>query len=147
MDKEARNFSRAIKSAQDELAAVDWYTEANNSPRINISFSSDAGQTFGTPIQADDGKPIGRVDVVMLTDGSALVCWLAGTSEKGTIKVRRVYPDSSLGQVGIVAETDVARSSGFPRRARLGNEVFLAWTQFGKPSRIRMAKISVESYK
>lgn len=127
-------------SADGDRVAVAWYTEANERPRVNVAFSNDAGQTFGNPLQVDDGQPVGRVDVVLLPDGSALVCWLSGTAEKGAIKARRVRPDGSLTDVGVVTETDIARASGFPRVARLGNEVFFAWTQFGKPSRVRVAK-------
>jgi hypothetical protein len=134
-------------SADGRRVAVAWYTEAQDTPRVKISFSSDAGRSFGKPIQVDDGKPVGRVDVVMLPDSSALVCWLEGTSEKGEIKVRRLRPDGSLSKAGVVTETDITRSSGFPRMARLGNEIFFAWTQFGKPSRVGTATASLEYYK
>jgi hypothetical protein len=130
-------------SADANQAAVAWFTEANGTPRVQVAFSTDAGRTFGNPIRVDDGQPVGRVDVAMLADGSALVCWLSSSAEKGAIKVRRILQDGSQSLVAIVAETDVGRSSGFPRMARLGNEVFLAWTQFGKPSRVLTGKVAV----
>ena len=105
------------------------------------------GTTFSAPTEVDDGQALGRVDVVLLGDGSALVCWMSGTSEGGAIKVRRVKPDGSLGPVSTVAETSISRSSGFPRIARLGDEVHFAWTEFGKPSRIRTAIADVSGYK
>ena len=55
-----------------------------------IAFSRDAGATFGQPIQVDDGESVGRVDTLLLADGSALVCWLSGNVDGGAIKVRRV---------------------------------------------------------
>jgi len=126
-------------AADGRRVALAWFTGEGDSPRVQIAFSGDAGATFGIPTRVDDGEALGRVDVVMLEDGSALVSWMAGGTEGGANKVRRVAPDGTLGPVAIVARTDVSRSSGFPRMARLGDTVHFAWTQFGKPSRVRTA--------
>ena len=114
---------------------------------MKLAFSEDTGETFGPPILVDDGQAVGRVDVLLLPDGSALVCWLSGTVESGAIKVRRITTTGTPGPVSVVAQTDISRSSGFPRMARLGNEVHLAWTEFGKPSYVRTASIDVSSFK
>lgn len=127
--------------------AVGWYTAANDSPRVKIAFSNDAGASFGGPIEVDDGETQGRADVLMLPDGSALVSWLSGNAEGGAIKVRRVKQDGSLGPPAVIAKTDISRSSGFPRMARLGNEVHFAWTEFGKPSYVRTATANISAYK
>jgi hypothetical protein len=82
-----------------------------------------------------------------LRDGSALVCWLSGTVEGGMIKVRRVSPDGSLGAPAVIAQTNISRSSGFPRMAPLGDEVHFAWTEFGKPSYVRTAIVNVGAFK
>ena len=126
---------------------VAWYTGTGGTPHVKVAFSTDAGATFGSPIQVDDGETQGRVDVLLLPDNSALVCWLSGTPEGGEIKVRRVETNGSLGSPAVIAKTDISRSSGFPRMARLGNEVHFAWTEFGKPSRVRMATADVSAYK
>ena len=127
--------------------AVAWLTAAGGTHRVKIAFSSDAGATFASPIQIDEGETQGRVDVVQLPDRSVLVCWLSGTPEGGEIKVRRVDANGALGPAAVIAKTDISRSSGFPRMARLGNEVHFAWTEFGKPSRIRMATADISAYK
>jgi hypothetical protein len=127
--------------------AVAWYTGANDSPRVKAAFSNDAGATFGKAIEVDDGETLGRVDALLLPDGSALVCWLSGNAEGGAIKVRRVSPDGLLGPASVIAKTDISRSSGFPRMARLGDEVHFAWTEFGKPSYVRTATANVSAYK
>jgi hypothetical protein len=133
-------------AADGDRVVVAWYTEAGDRPRVQLAFSQDSGSSFGQPIQVDDGQAMGRVDVVILRDGSAIVSWLSGTAEKGSIKARRIEASGTLGAVGVVAETNIARSSGFPRMARLNDEVFIAWTEFGKPSRVRTAKIIVDLY-
>ena len=102
---------------------------------------------LAAPVEVDDGQALGRVDVLLLPDGSALVCWMSGTAEGGAIKVRRLTADGSLGQVSVVAETSISRSSGFPRMARLGDEVHFAWTEFGKPSHVRTATANISAYK
>jgi hypothetical protein len=134
-------------AADGRRVAVAWYTEAGEQPRVKVAFSGDAGATFGVPIKVDDGEATGRVDVLLLPDGSALVCWMSGTAEGGAIKVRRIRPDGALGPVSVIAETDISRSSGFPRMARLGDEVHFAWTEFGKPSRVRTAAVNVSAYR
>jgi hypothetical protein len=133
--------------ADGRNVVVGWFTGAGGAPHVKLSFSRDAGATFGAPIQVDDGETQGRVDVVLLHDRSALVCWLSGTPEGGEIKVRRVDANGALGPAAVIAKTDISRSSGFPRMARLGNEVHFAWTEFGKPSRIRMATADISAYK
>ena len=127
--------------------AIAWFTEGDGVPHVNIAFSNDGGATFGEKIQVDDGNTLGRVDTLLLPDGSALVCWLAGTVENGEIKVRRIQPNGTVGPVSPIAKTDISRSSGFPRMARLQDEVFFAWTEFGKPSNVRIASTDVSAYK
>jgi hypothetical protein len=132
-------------AASGRNVAVAWFTGAGGESHVKIAFSSDAGATFGSPIQVDDGETQGRVDVLLLPDGSALVCWLAGTAEGGAIKVRRVQANGAVGPPAVIAKTDISRSSGFPRMALLGNEVHFAWTEFGKPSRVKMATAQINN--
>jgi hypothetical protein len=134
-------------AASGRNVAVAWFTGAQGKPAVKVAFSSDAGARFGNPIQIDDGETQGRVDLLLLPDKSALVCWLSGNAEAGTIKVRRVDAAGTLGPTAEIAKTDISRSSGFPRMALLGNEVHFAWTEFGKPSRIRTAVADVSLYK
>lgn len=133
-------------AADDKHVAVAWFTGADNSSHVKIAFSDDAGATFSKPIQVDDGESVGRVDTVLLSDGSALVCWMSGNTDGGAIKVRRVKVDGTLGPAAVIATTDISRSSGFPRMVRRGDAVFFAWTQFGTPSRVRTAVVDVSDY-
>lgn len=134
-------------TADGRRVAVAWYTGANDTPRVKAAFSNDAGASFGKAIEVDDGETLGRVDALLLADGSVLVCWLSGNAEGGAIKVRRVRPDGALGPAAVIAKTDISGSSGFPRMARLGDEVHFAWTEFGKPSYVRTATAKIIAYK
>jgi hypothetical protein len=132
-------------AADGARVAVAWFSSVAETPRVKIAFSQDAGATFGKAIQVDDGENVGRVDTLLLPDGSALVCWLSGNAQGGAIKVRRVRADGSVGQPAVIAQTDISRSSGFPRMARLGDQVHFAWTEFGKPSRVRTAVTDISA--
>lgn len=134
-------------AAHGQNVAVAWFTGVGATPRVKVAFSTDAGVTFGNPIQVDDGETQGRIDVLLLPDNSARVCWLSGTAEGGAIKVRRVQANGTLGPPSEIAKTDISRSSGFPRMARLGDEVHFAWTEFGKPSRVRTASTNIAAYR
>lgn len=133
-------------AADNARVAVAWYTQSGDQSQVKLAFSEDAGATFGRAIFVAAGETAGRVDVLLLPDGSALVCWLSGTVEAGAIKVRRIEPDATLGPISVVAQTDISRSSGFPRMARLGNTVHFAWTEFGTPSHVRTATADVSAY-
>ena len=124
-------------SADGRRVAVAWFTAAKETPRVKVAFSGDAGASFGQPIQVDDSSPTGRVDVLMLSDGSALVSWLERTANGGEVRVRRIKPDGSRDQSVTLAESSALRVTGFPQMARTGNEVIFAWTQPGATSRVR----------
>lgn len=134
-------------AADGKRVAVAWFTAANNKPRVNVAFSKDAGASFGPPVQIDEGNPAGRVQVLLLRDGSAMICWLERTSNGGAIKARRVRADGTRDNAITIADTSVARASGFPRMARAGDEIVFAWTDASKPSRVRAAVMKLSDKK
>ena len=115
-------------AAAGRRIAVAWFTGAGNASRVKLAFSSDAGETFGEPITIDDGNPAGRVDVQLLADGSALVCWLEKLPGGGEVRIRRVRPDGKRDQAIVVSASGTARSNGFPQMVRVGDELVFAWT-------------------
>ncbi|HEY3215726.1 MAG TPA: hypothetical protein VGK93_04475 [Candidatus Eisenbacteria bacterium] len=129
--------------ARGHRVAVAWYTMAADSARVLVSFSSDGGRTFDPPIRVDDGDPLGRTDVVLLEDGSALVVWLETQGQEARILGRGVTSDGSRSPAFTVARTAAARSSGFPRTVRSGRRLIFAWTDAGKPARVRVAEAEV----
>lgn len=123
--------------------ATAWFTAANNQQRVFAAFSQDGGATFGQPVVIDDGKPIGRVDLVMLDENTALVSWLEGTATGGAeVRARRVSRGSKPGPAMKIAESGSARSSGFTRIARAGSDVWFAWTgQNGKDKQVHVGRV------
>ena len=127
--------------ARGEAAALAWFTAAGDVPRVNVAFSADAGRTFGPPHAVDLGHPTGRVDVVMLSDGGALVSWIEGKGEGDAagIYARRVTASGAMSEPTLVQPTTVARASGYPRMVRVGEALFFAWTEAGETRRVRTA--------
>ncbi len=126
----------AVAAAGDQVVLA-WFTAAQDIPRIQLSFSTDEGQSFGVPVQVDDGFPFGRLDAMLLQDGSGLVSWVEKKDGGAEIRVRRVYPDGTLDQSSVVATTSAIRASGFPRMTRSGNTVYITWTEVGESLSIR----------
>lgn len=131
--------------AIDAVVATAWFTAAQDDPRAFVTFSADGGSTFGKPVQVDDGKPLGRVDVVLLDAGTALVTWLEQTASGAEIRARRVRRNGGTDPSMKIAETTSARAAGFARIARLGPDVYFAWTEpvakDSKEKKVRVARM------
>lgn len=130
-------------SAAGSHVALAWFTAPAGTGRVRVRLSHDAGQSFGTPIPVDDGEPLGRVGVVVLEDGGALVSWLEAAGEGAQVRVRRIERDGAARPSISVARTGAVRSSGFPRLARSGDELLVAWTDSASPSRVRTTRLAV----
>ncbi len=114
-------------AATGNKVAVAWFTAVNDKPRVKLAFSKDAGATFDQPLIVDDGNPVGRVDLLMLNDGSVLVCWLEKMEGGGALRVRRVKSDGKIDAAITVAPSGTARANGFPQMVRTGNTLVFAW--------------------
>lgn len=128
--------------------ALAWFTAANDSARVKVAFSDDAGARFGPPVRIDSGSPAGRVDVAWLSDGSAFVTWVERTGgENAEVLARRVSRNGRVGSPTTIATSSAARASGFPRMAVTGSDVVFAWTVPGRPSQVRLARAQQSSFK
>ena len=72
---------------------MTWFTVKNEQGQAYAAFSQDAGKTFAAPIRVDDGGSLGRVDIEMLPDGSALATWIEfAPFARATGENRRAVP-------------------------------------------------------
>ena len=134
-------------AARGDDVAVAWFTAPNGEVQVNVAFSGDAAASFGPPRRVDAGEPLGRVDVALLDDGSALVTWLERGGEGAAIMSRRVAPGGARGELRRLADTDAVRASGFPRIARFDRDrVMLAWTDAGGEGRVRVAVFGLDDW-
>ena len=120
----------------DNTLGVTWFTAAQGQPRVQVAFSEDQGKTFGDPIRVDDGKPVGRPDVVMLNSTTAMVAWLESVKNYEQIRVRKVFKNGKAENSFEVA--GIAGSSGFPQMSKFNGHVYLAWAD---GNRVRTASL------
>lgn len=119
--------------AKGDHTAVAWFTAAGGGAHVQAKLSSDGGKSFGPPLRLDLGRPIGRIDLVALDDGSFLASWLEARSAENSagLYVRRIFPDGDLSAPHLVVATSAVRASGFARMVpRTGDElpVVITWT-------------------
>ena len=125
-------------SALGNTVATAWFTAAEGQPKVKIAFSN--LESFGNPFLVDESSPLGRVDVILLDDKTAMISWL---DNEGTpaIKYRVVKSDGTMTAPQTVSATSEARSSGFPQMTKAGDQVYFAWTNYqkGGESSIKMS--------
>ena len=133
-------------AAYGDRVAVAWFTAAGSppAPTVRIAFSRDGGRSFEAPLDVDAGRPVGRVDVVFLQDGAALVTWIGEDQGSTHILACRVDSKGRRGPHVRIGSTSSARATGFPRMANLGQDTVIAWTDPRSPSQIRTALLSQE---
>lgn len=149
-------------AAAGDRVVVAWFTagpgdaDEPRPPRVLVATSDDAGATFSSPMVISEST-LGRVDLAMLPGGDAVVCWVdlepfeetntgeaAGTPDDGvagSIMVRRVRRDGTLGPIQPIASMDLGRRAGFPRLAILppdertgaGADMLVAWRDETNP--------------
>jgi hypothetical protein len=127
--------------------AVAWFTAADGEARVQVAFSDDGGRRFDAPTIVDDGAPAGRVDVVMLDDGTAVVSWLERTGAAGAeVRLRRVGPGGHRLERLSATAPFAERATGFPRLALAGGRaIILAWTDgTDLLPRVRVTRIGLE---
>ncbi len=130
--------------ARGKALAVAWFTAANGIARVQARISDDAGHTLSPPLVIDLGKPMGRIETVILDEQSALLLWMeTGTVENSAgIYARRLFTNGKISAAHLVADSTQARASGFPRAAlRPNGRVAVSFTQAGTPNQVRILEL------
>jgi len=114
-------------AATGDTVVLAWYTAPAQRARVQVARSEDGGATWSAPVRVDLGDPLGRVDIELLPDGAAFVVWLERTPDAAAVLGRRIAPSGGRSDPVTIAITDASRGSGFPRTARIGDTVLVAW--------------------
>jgi len=130
----------AIAAHADDVALA-WFSGADDRPRVLLAFSADGGESFGDPLVVESFGALGRVDLLALDDGEFAVAWLAARGDAGEVLLRRYRSDGEAGPLQVVGPARPGRKSGFPRMARLGRTIFVAWTEPGPSAELRLATV------
>ena len=127
----------------DNRVAVIWYTGAEDNTGVKLARSVDGGETFQEPILIADEGALGRPDLLMTDDGTIYVSWMQQVGSAGHVQLKRIGPDGSLNEAISVGNTSSTRRSGFPRIAKVDNQIIVAWTQTEPLLRVRTAKVEI----
>jgi len=118
----------ALVADRDRVAAA-WYTAPDGRPRVKVAFSDDGGEQFTDPVVVAEETPTGRVDVVLLENGDAVVSWIGKSEASAALLLRRVQPDGAAGSpVPVASLPSAARGVGMPRLVRSDQHFYAAWT-------------------
>jgi len=132
----------AVSSSGKNLA-VAWFTAPGEKPQVNVLISSDSGKTFGKKVRIDEGNPAGRVDVLSLPSGDAVVSWIERTDKNGPqVHMRQIAANGTAAAPVNLSGNTKAASSGFPKMAISGNDTVVAWTDSADPSRVHTTVVT-----
>jgi hypothetical protein len=128
--------------ARDANVAVAWWTRANDHRKVQIAFSGDAGDTFGSPVRVDQGDGEGQVTLAWLEGGDAVV---VGWLEDHKVWARVVTRSGEAGP-----PVSIALSPGhsrLPRWVWREGGVFAAYTAETEGNRraVRVARLELKS--
>ncbi len=129
-------------SARGRTVAAAWFSATGNNGHAYAAFSQDAGRTWGDPIRLDDETSLGRVDIELLDDGSALATWVEFANERAQLRARHIKAPRERSAAATIAGAGEPRLRGYPRLSRNGNTLVFAWTESGDgpgPGAVRTA--------
>ncbi len=131
--------------AEGEKVAIAWFTIAQDTAKVKVAFSTDAGATFSEPIRIDEGNPLGRVDIEFAEEG-VVVSWLENKEEWAEIKLQKVDNTGKIGESKLLTKTSPSRASGFPILEKWNNQFLVAWTEIldeeKETTKVRTALVS-----
>lgn len=116
-------------SARGREVTIAWFTGKDELGRAFVAFSHDAGRTFGAPIRVDDAGALGRVDVELNSDGSAIASWIEFADQRAQFRARRIESSGARSASVTVSGLAGGRASGYPRIASNSDDIVFAWTE------------------
>lgn len=127
--------------------AVAWFTAAQDNPRVQVAFSKNGGAVFNTPIQIATGNVLGRVDLLLLDEQTAIVSWMQSKDKITSLQAVKVAIDGTLGKSITITPMNGSRKSGFPQMERVNERVFFAWTHIeNDSSSIKVASVNLDVF-
>ena len=122
--------------AEGKRLGLIWFTAAEERPVVRLAFSENGGADFRQPVPIDRGQAIGRAQVVLARDGSALAPWIENASGQAQLLARSVRSDGTMS-----APVQVARADGlsYPHSTRAMDGVMIAWVQEQPQPRVHVS--------
>ena len=130
-------------SARGRDVAVAWFMAKNDQGRAFVSFSRDAGRTFGAPVRVDDAGSLGRLGVQLLDNGTAAVIWIEKSTPRTQFRVRIISAAGVRSAPVTIADTEGSR---YPRMAQERDALLFSWVDTDKgSSQLRIARARLAS--
>ena len=133
--------------------AVAWYTESNKVPKLQLTYSNNAGDSFTDPIEIQTSHTLGRLDIVWIDDDHIAVSYLDKSeidSELATLKLYVYSIKDTQVQSFDIDKVSSKRKSGFPildkkNTSIQDNELYLAYTQLSNDNitTIKTVKVNI----
>jgi hypothetical protein len=131
-------------TAQGNNVAAAWFTARNDQGQSWAAFSKDGGRTWGQPIRLDDAASMGKVEIEMLDDGSAVASWIEFANQRSQFRARRVEASGTkAAPITIAGAAGTGRVGGVPRMVRTGNELVFVWVDTPESGGIGGVKTAV----
>ena len=135
-----------VVQANGSQLAVAWFSAGNEQPKVQVAWSSDAGENMSDPIAVADGGLLGHVGAAMLPSGDMAVTWLSsaggGTAE---LHLRRVSASGDSGPDQVVGEATGVAPFSVPQILRVDQSLLLAWTdRSGDESLVKTALVPLQ---
>jgi len=116
-------------SARGRDVAIAWFTVKDDLGQAYAAFSSDAGRTWTAPQRLDDAGSLGRVDIDLLDDGTAIASWVEYAEGKTDLRLRRIDRTGARSPGQNIVGISGGRASGFPRMVRQNDQLIFAWSE------------------
>jgi hypothetical protein len=112
--------------------AVAWFTGVNETPKVQVAFSNDNGETFGKPIQVNTKETLGRLDVIVLNETEAIVSWMErDQADMAYVQLAKISSTGKKGPTVTLTKTKGGRATGFPQIEFLNGNIYAAMTLLG----------------
>jgi len=109
--------------ARGQRVALAWYTGAEARAHVRVAFSNRGVSRFGRSVDIEDVNAAGRVQIVYMEDGAAVV-WMDVDAEIGSNWLLRwVSEDLELGETVILGEAYGDRRAGYPSLQLVGERL------------------------
>jgi len=126
-----------------EVVVLAWFTGADELGRVKAAFSTDGGVSFGSPIELASGaSTMGYLDSLLISESRAFVVWMEDREDRLELVGREVALSGELAETVSIASTTRGRT-GFPRMAKSGDEILLAWNERGDSPGVRAARATI----
>jgi hypothetical protein len=127
--------------AGERHMALIWFSAPQDQPAVKLAFWRDGGHAFAPVFRVDSGKAVGRAQIVVLGDGSAVAFWLESEGGIAGLVARRVRDDGSMG-----APLELARGAnfGYPHVAKTGGGIVVTWSERNPGSQVHAGLLETD---